>query len=354
MKLLGKFNWVFAISFGTGLLVAAYFSHVLLQWDAKNQVVGEARLMMETAASMRSYTSDQVAPLIQSLREQSPELQARFNDILDPAKNLIVPLDSLNLTDDQRTALQGAWHDTLVSMQGKLSEAMKMQPAADLGGRFHPQIVPAYAATEGFKYLRAKYPDYTYKEATLNPTNLQDRTTDWEADIVNSFRNDSSLQEIVGMRATPLGAAVYLARPIKITETSCLECHSTPDAAPASMIKAYGTVNGFGWKLNETVGAQLVQVPEALPLKIADHAFYIVLLSIGAVFLCTLAVLNLTLYLMVIKPVSQLSATADQVSAGKLDAKEIPIRGKDEISVLANSFNRMKRSLVKALEMLGG
>ncbi len=57
---------------------------------------------------------------------------------------------------------------------------------------------------------------------------------------------------------------------------------------------------------------------------------------------------------MVIKPVSQLSATADQVSAGKLDAKEIPIRGKDEISVLANSFNRMKRSLVKALEMLGG
>jgi hypothetical protein len=40
---------------------------------------------------------------------------------------------------------------------------------------FLPQTVAAFAATESFNYLRERYPDYEYKEATLNPTNLRDR-----------------------------------------------------------------------------------------------------------------------------------------------------------------------------------
>ena len=43
---------------------------------------------------------------------------------------------------------------------------------------------------------------------------------------------------------------------------------------------------------------------------------------------------------------------ADQVSTGNLDAPELPVKGKDEISVLAGSFNRMRLSLVKALKLL--
>ena len=54
---------------------------------------------------------------------------------------------------------------------------------------FLPQTVPAYAATEQFNELRKKHPDYAYKEATLNPTNPRDRAADWEADVVNMFRN---------------------------------------------------------------------------------------------------------------------------------------------------------------------
>ncbi len=31
---------------------------------------------------------------------------------------------------------------------------------------------------------------------------------------------------------------------------------------------------------------------------------------------------------------------------------EMPVKGKDEVSALADSFNRMHRSLVKAIKML--
>ena len=44
---------------------------------------------------------------------------------------------------------------------------------------------------------------------------------------------------------------------------------------------------------------------------------------------------------------------ADQISTGQMDMPELPVRGKDEIAILAGSFNRMRRSLERALKMLG-
>jgi hypothetical protein len=54
-----------------------------------------------------------------------------------------------------------------------------------------------------------------YKEAALNPTNPRDRAVDWEADIINTFRNHpGAAKELVGERDTPTGRSLYLARPI--------------------------------------------------------------------------------------------------------------------------------------------
>jgi hypothetical protein len=49
--------------------------------------------------------------------------------------------------------------------------------------------------------------------------------------------------------------------PIRVKSASCLECHSTPAAAPAGMLERYGTANGFGWRMDEVVGSQIVYVP---------------------------------------------------------------------------------------------
>jgi HAMP domain-containing protein len=288
MKLVVKFNVVFVAMFLVGLFAAGIMSHALLQSNAEDEIVQNARIMMEAALSTRTYTSNQIKPLL--------ETQMKYT--------------------------------------------------------FLPQSVPAYAATESFNDLRKKFSEYSYKEATLNPTNPRDRANDWEADLVGKFRQDPEQHEIIGQRQTATGKVLYLARPIQIKSEACLSCHSSVEAAPKTMLDLYGNANGFGWKLNEVIGAQIVSVPTAVPVQRADAAFKVFMLSLAAIFAVIFIALNLMLSYMVIRPVTRLSRLADQVSLGDMDVPEFNARSKDEIGALGASFSRMRTSLVKAMKML--
>jgi HAMP domain-containing protein len=216
---------------------------------------------------------------------------------------------------------------------------------------FLPQSVPAYSATEVFTDLRKNHPQFAYKEATLNPTNPRDRAVEWETDIISQYRNGGA-GEIIGTRATPSGDSFYVTRPIKITNGACLRCHSTVDAAPRTMLDRYGPSNGFGWQLNEVVGAQIVSVPTVVPLERAESAFTVFMGSMAAVFVIIALVLNLMLWRVVTRPVVTLSNLADRISLGDLDLPEFKSNRLDEIGVLAKSIGRMRASLVQAMKML--
>jgi protein-histidine pros-kinase len=181
---------------------------------------------------------------------------------------------------------------------------------------------------------------------------LRDRAVDWETDIINAFRNDPQKKEIIGNRDATTGPALFLARPL-VAGAPCLECHDQAKDAPPAMVRVYGTANGFGWKNGETVGAQIVSVPMAVPLRMADAAFRQLMVSLGAIFLATLVLLDVLLYFTVVRPVVRLSRMADQISLGNFDTPELPASGSDEIALLGGSFNRMRRSLEKAINMLG-
>jgi protein-histidine pros-kinase len=103
---------------------------------------------------------------------------------------------------------------------------------------------------------------------TVNP---RDRAAEWEADLVSALRNQPELKELSGERATPTGRSLFLTRPLAIRDPACLACHSVPSAAPVTLVKRYGDRNGFGWKLNEILGAQVVSVPMDLPIR-NDHS----------------------------------------------------------------------------------
>ncbi len=283
-----KFNLVLILVFALGLAASGYVSKRILEANAQEEVTRNAELMMGAALAVRGYTSKQVKPQL--------ELQ--------------------------------------------------------LMRAFLPQSVPAYAATEMFNTLREKHPEYTYKEATLNPTNPRDRAVEWEADIVQQFRNDTSRTEIRGTRDTPTGRALYLAKPLKIADPGCLPCHDTPDTAPKSMVTHYGPANGFGWKLGETVGAQIISVPMSVPLAKADQAFRTFMTSLVGVFLLAFIVLNVVLSFLVIRPIVRMSKAADQVSTRNIDVPEFSVGSRDEIGILATSFNRLRRSLEKAMKLL--
>ncbi len=283
-----KFNLVLALVFAAGMAVSAWVSYQLLQRNAKQEVQRNAGLMMETALSIRGYTVSQVKPHLESQLQET----------------------------------------------------------------FLPQTVPAFAATVTINSLRKKYPDYSYKEATLNPTNPRERAVEGESDVVNAFRSTAGLPELSGERDTAAGRMLYVARPIQIKDPACLVCHSVPAAAPASMIKVYGENNGFGWKHNEIIGAQVVSVPMALPIKNANDAFMVFMGSLAAIFVVTFVVLNVMLSVLIIRPISRLSVSADKISTGDFNVPEFQTKAKDEIGALSTSFNRMRRSLQKALKLI--
>jgi len=288
MNLLTKFNLILILLFGTGLFLVSRFAKDFLVDNARQQVLQQAELMVESAQSTRGYTVEELKPLLDKLPEQ-PD--------------------------------------------------------------FIRQTVPAYAATETFNRMRKDFPEYSYKEATLNPTNPRDRAIDWEADVINYFRNNPNSKEFVGERDTPTGRSLYLAHPMA-AKHACLVCHSVPEAAPASMIRTYGPGNGFGWGENEIVAAQIVSVPMALPVRIADKAYNRLLIYLVGIFFATLAAVDLLLVFIVIRPVQRLRDNADRLSKGDLETPQLEVRGKDEISALTASFNRMDVSLRKALALI--
>ncbi len=273
MKTLLRFNVLFLPLLALTLGAVALIARQLLQANARRQIVENARIMMETASASRLYTTRKVAPLLQHKNFNLQSAIAEFQKTLDALPkdaDPVIPKD-VHYTSAKKAYMLG--QQKLLAAQQQVIESMKAKPAELLDSEFHPESVPAFAATEIFDNLRKSYPEYLYKEATLNPTNPLHRATDWEADIVNQFRGDPKRLEYLGDRATATGPALVFARPLKVTNVSCLTCHSTPDKAPPEMMKQYSSANGFGWKMDEIIGAQVVSVPMALPLGLAEETW---------------------------------------------------------------------------------
>jgi HAMP domain-containing protein len=291
VKLLAKFNLVLVLVFGLGMFLISHFAYEFLMENARQQVLQQAELMTASASATKDYTDTQVSPIL----EHTPQ------------------------------------HNT----------------------DFLAQTIPFSAVNVTFKYLRSSYPDYILREAALNPTNLDDRATEWEADLINYFRNNPTEKQHVGERDTPTGKVLYVATPI-VAEAGCLACHSQPSAAPRAMIRHYGPDHGFGWQANQTVGAQIVSVPMAVPVALANKGFQNLLISLGAIFLFTIILIDVAIYLIVIRPLRRVSKNADVISKGEIDLPPLEVKGKDEIAEVTASFNRMHTSLIKAFEMLNG
>ena len=291
MKLLAKFNLVLILVFGVGMFLISHYAYVFLMKNAEDQVLQQAQLMAASASVIKDYTVQQVSPVLEKTPQHNSDFLAQT-----------IPFSAVNVT---------------------------------------------------FKLLRSSYPDYVLREAALNPSNLDDRATEWEVDLINYFRDHPSEPQHVGERSTPTGPMLYVAAPV-VAASGCLQCHSEPSIAPKAMIHHYGSEHGFGWKPNEIVGAQIVSVPMSVPIAMANRGFRDLLYGLGAIFLLTIVLIDIAMYLIVIRPLRRVSRNADIISKGEIDLPPLEIKGKDEISEVTASFNRMHTSLIKAFEMLNG
>jgi HAMP domain-containing protein len=292
LKLGAKFNLVLLLIFILGVAISGTALSQILQRNAQNEVTSKALVLLETMNSIRNYTN----------KEVNPELATRLE-----------------------------------------TEA-----------QFLPQTVPAYSARQVFEHLRSnkkEYNNFFYKEATLNPTNPRDKADEFETAIVEKFRDKTLVGETRGFRSTPGGELFYVARPLAISQESCLRCHSTPERAPKSQIQTYGNKTGFGWQLNEIVAAQIISVPANDIFQAARDVSALIIGIFALMFGLAILLVNILLKKSVIQPLTKISQTAKDVSTGNLEA-EFQHNSQDEIGLLATAFNRMKVSLKMAMDML--
>jgi protein-histidine pros-kinase len=292
MRIEFRFGLILAFCFTLGVAIAGYISYSLEFRQFRAEVTEKANVLLTAALAMRNYTASEIAPLVKALKDD---------------------------------------------------------------GQFHPQMVPSYGAQSAMQRLHDAFPDYEYHERSLNPTNVADRASDWEVGLFRSFQGSPDLKELSGEVVEGGESRFYVARPLRLDKPECLECHSTPEAAPKAMIAHYGASNGFNWKLGDVIGIQVVQVPQKTAQNKALSSVLVTIGSLTSVFILTAALFMLLLRRYVTSPLDEITRVARSLSVDAQPAKvgqgpELEGQFRD----LERSITRLKASLDQALRAVGG
>ena len=126
MKIRAKIGLAMLVAFIVGMGLAATIAYIILRRNAIGESVQDGRIIVEAASAIRHYTDNNIDPL--------------------------------------------------------LKEQLKIQ--------FLPESIPFFAAKVSLQTMTKNLGDYSYREPTLNPTNVNDLADDWEKGLIDAFRND--------------------------------------------------------------------------------------------------------------------------------------------------------------------
>jgi methyl-accepting chemotaxis protein len=286
LKLGVKFTLLLLLVFIIGIGISwVALSNALLQ-NAQTQVAAQAQLLLEMMEAVRNYTNAQINPIL------TGQAQAEF----------------------------------------------------------FPQAIPQYSAREVFEEFRQNesHKNYFYKDAALNPISLRDKADDFEAELVGQFRQpEQAPPELFGFRDLFEEQVFYSARPVVITNESCLRCHGDPAQAPKGLLAAYGASNGFGWQLNEVVGAHIIYVPAQEVINSARQSFILMMGIFMAIFLVVILLINFLLRQYVIRPVGYMGELAQKITGGGMIPADFEHAGLNKIAARSDELGQSVQLFLK-------
>jgi len=299
LSLSTRFTLILSGVFFVGIAIGGFAYWRTLQQRAQEEIASQGLLLIESMNAVRGYTTKNIRPLLVADLSTSPE--------------------------------------------------------------FISETVPAFSARTVFKNFRDQedFSTYLYKEAAINPTNPLDNADAFESDLFTQVSNSETGGEVSGFRTLDEKRLFYIARPLKIGNESCLECHSTPDQAPASLIATYGDQGGFGWQLGQVIAVQIIYVPAEEVFNSAIRSFTLVMGVFVITFALVILLINSLLKRYVIQPVYVLSGLADKISADENFATELEsaalqsiTKRPDELGSLAQVFKKMAADIQTRTGML--
>jgi PAS domain S-box-containing protein len=233
----------------------------------------------------------------------------------------------------------------------KIRPEMESRVATD---EFIPESMStSFVARSVFEEVREEFPDYIIKFSSDNPRNPANQAGPDELRVIEYFNHNPTVNKWTGeieLNGRP-HFAHFSARRMK---QRCLRCHGRPEDAPASLLDRYGPVAGFHRPVGEVVALDTIAIPmaksqAAMVSRLAQHSV-VMFLGLALFFGSILLVFRLVVARRLAAIARHFKAIATQPESAAI--APIEVRGRDEISVLASSFNVLAERLRTAYASL--
>lgn len=217
---------------------------------------------------------------------------------------------------------------------------------------FHPELMAGFYVVRAITDIFSQNQEgYSFKQATINPILPQNKSNPQETEIIHYFKENRDVLLKEGSLSQNNNEVFYIARPV-INKKGCNKCHGLKEDAPKEQLAKYTGDGGYGWEVNDVVAIFITYVPIETALEelkgIALKTIFAGLVAILIIMLSTSFFMNK----FVVKPIIELTSITDAMSRGKGLEKTIKAASNDEIGALSNSFNRMRISVNKLIQML--
>ena len=211
-----------------------------------------------------------------------------------------------------------------------------------------------YAIREIDKYYRLlESGDYYYKESAINARSPENEADAYEKSFIEEMNADSGLVTRSVVRVIDGKPYFVVLRRNEVMEETCLRCHSTPDKAPADLVRYYGPERSFNRKVGEVVSAISIRVPLAFAYENADRFSWqlsILLLTVLGGLFGLLWFINKR---MLLKPLLAIQNKALMISSSDEHlGEQIPLPAGRELRELTAAFNDMSTGLRHHLDHL--
>ena len=202
-------------------------------------------------------------------------------------------------------------------------------------------LIPV-VASNGIAQLVAADLDYRIRQISDRYRNPRNAPDPFEARMLQRFYANPDLVEVYDVTESGGDQAFRYLRAFT-ADASCLECHGDPQDAPQFIRDIFPVAQdrSYHYRVGEVIGAASVTIPMAqlrqqLHAKVSYEA-----LHTGGMFLALITCLGILLRVAVTSPLARLGTAIREIMHTDSFDETIPRRGRDEIGVLIDGFNKM-------------
>jgi HAMP domain-containing protein len=215
---------------------------------------------------------------------------------------------------------------------------------------FSPGFSGIVATSRIASQFKNSQPDYYIKNASDNPLNPANSPEPLEAELLEQFRDDRSLKQLVQVGEIGDRRLLISAAP-KVSKKGCLRCHGARDEVPTEISSEFTGVLGYNYRSDDVVGVSLVGVPIENVHLLAMQRTGIVVAVLTVLFGIIFVTINRLVKKLLLGPILAITHAAHEISHGKLDAA-IELGRNDEIGDLARSVELVRRSFEKVMKRM--